>query len=265
MSEDAAPAPAPAPDEIADSEPEAVIQSLSDLMTRMRASRELDGPFWYRGQSRFTWDVSARIARNRTFLRNEVTMLKRFRQDAAPRLREKPSTEWEWIFLAQHYGLPTRLLDWTENPLVGLYFAVETDDADMDEAVDGALYELDPDALNKDSFGEGGPGVVMFDHDQHLDDYLPQATSKPRMGAIAAIAGRSFDRIIAQSGTFTVTHKDHVASELNDNPRIVRKIRIPAPAKPFIREELADINIRASTVYPDLEHLATYVRERYER
>lgn len=240
------------------------ISSVADLMTRIRANRETGDPLWFRGHANSNWYLEPKLARNRGYLRNEVAMLKHFQQDAAPRLREKPDSQWEWVFLAQHYGLPTRLLDWTENPLIGLYFAVESNNADMDEPVDGALFELNPDSLNADTTGEN-PDVIMFGHDVHLEHYLPGSTAtKSRMGPIAAIAGRSFDRIIAQSGTFTITHKDHRLDERNANYGL-QKIIIPASDKDFIREELADLNIRKSTVYPDLDHLAAYVTERHSK
>jgi hypothetical protein len=191
-------------------------------------------------------------------------MLKQFKQDAATRLRERPWTDWEWIFLAQHHGLPTRLLDWTENPLVGLYFAVEDDIADQDEPVDGALFELDPDSLNKAAFDKA-PRVVMFDQDKFLDDYLPNSVAGPKRGPIAAIATRSFDRIVAQVGAFTVNHNDHTPLEDLHAGAYLKKVRIPAPAKPHIRAELADMNVNASTVYSDLSNLASYVKGRYEQ
>lgn len=240
------------------------ISKVADLMLRIRTNRESGNPLWYRGQANSAWRLEPKLARERGYLKNEVAMLKHFQQDAAPRLREKPESQWEWIFLAQHYGLPTRLLDWSENPLIGLYFAVETNDADMDEPVDGALFELNPDSLNAETTGDTSPEVVMFGHDTHLEDYLPGNTTKSRMGPVAAIAGRSFDRIIAQSGTFTITHKDHVLDEGNPNFGL-NKIIIPKADKDFIREELADLNIRASTVYPDLDHLAAYVMGRHVR
>lgn len=239
------------------------ITKVADLMQRIRATRGAGDALWYRGQTNASWTLHPKIARNDGHLQDEVAMLKHFRQDASPRLRDKPGSQWEWIFLAQHYGLPTRLLDWSENPLIGLYFAVESDNADMHEPVSGALFELNANTMNAQTMGEDDPGVIMFDHDHQLENYLP-GSSAGRLTPVAAIASRSFDRIVAQSGTFTITHKDHVL-DTTDERFGVHKLEIPAFAKPMLREELADLNIRASTVYPDLDHLAQSVTERHRR
>ena len=189
-------------------------------------------------------------------------MLKLFRQDALPRVRERPLTNWDWIFLAQHYGLPTRLLDWTENPLIALYFAVNDDRGGESEPVDGALFELDPIRLNEAAF-PSAPRVIMFDDDEFLVNYLPETAKGPRQGPIAAVAGRYFDRIVAQAGTFTVDHYEHIDLETVEHGACVFRVRIPSTAKPHIRAELSDMNVNASTVYPDLAHLAEHVTELY--
>jgi len=65
----------------------------------------------------------------------EEALIAEFKRLSIPELDLLPNNDFEWMFLAQHYGLPTRLLDWSTNPLVALYFAVEKDDD-----TDGAVY-----------------------------------------------------------------------------------------------------------------------------
>jgi type I restriction enzyme M protein len=97
---------------------------------------------YYRGVSNVDYKLIPSIGRKygsnpQNMLVIESVLFKEFKRRAHAFLNEKPKNDWEWLFLAQHHGVPTRLLDWTSNPLIALYFIVE-----FDKDKDGCLFEI---------------------------------------------------------------------------------------------------------------------------
>ncbi len=122
------------------------LSSVADLLTALRTSFTDDDAVWYRGHGDATWQLVPSLARPPHTVDAERTLVKRFKQNAFRFLSSAPPDEWAWLFLMQHHGVPTRLLDWTESPLVGLWFAVANPDRDN---VDGCLWALQPLKLNE--------------------------------------------------------------------------------------------------------------------
>jgi len=101
---------------------------------------------WWRGQADSAWSLVPSLYR-RGFAKKEVNINARFRMMAKARYTNCPTSSeaFPWLFLMQHYRLPTRLLDWSESPLVGIYFATAGEAGD---AADAALWALSPTRLN---------------------------------------------------------------------------------------------------------------------
>src|ERR1039457_996053 len=116
--------------------------SLVDLLRRH--INAYDGPVWYRGQSNAAWPLVPKLMRAAAPNPSEAFLINRFKQNATLLLSLPPKHDFDWLFLMQHYSMPTRLLDWSESPLVSLSFAV-TDNV----AYDGALWILMPTVLNE--------------------------------------------------------------------------------------------------------------------
>lgn len=127
-----------------------LIRSVSDLLKGINDKPH--GKWLYRGQTDVDWELKPKIDRDE-FLKKrgpisreeyERWLLEQFKRKAFPYLIHAPENDWDWVALAQHHGLPTRMLDWTTNPLVALFFAVYGNDGTRDGIVVSYMHDDKP-------------------------------------------------------------------------------------------------------------------------
>jgi hypothetical protein len=162
-------------------------------------------------------------------------------------------TDWETLFAMQHHGVPTRLLDWTPVVGIALFFAVSLASNDKD----CALFVLDPLGMNEVS----GRKMVLSTDDSTLnytDIYWENRPFKPRY-PLALEATVLRDRMLAQRGVFTVHSIDPDPVE-RVCPQTVRKLRLKPGCLEGANEFLSYANINDSTMFPDIQGLANYLR-----
>lgn len=240
---------------------DSTIESIGDLIAKIKENiSDYKGPIWYRGQSKSAWKLEPRLMRGGSET-SESHLINRFKQNATSILTQTPRGEFDWLFLMQHYSVPTRLLDWSESPLVALFFAVSERPDD-----DAALWLLQPCVLNKKSNfrPEFEYEIPSFD-DVHLKNYLPTTISGERSSILppmAAIAPRNSSRMQAQQGVFTISHRTNIhVEDVGDegSPRdYIWRYIIPSSRKTDIIEELKLLGIRKFQLFPELESLATH-------
>jgi hypothetical protein len=114
------------------------ITAMRDFLDHLPESPN-EFPWGYRGQASIKWELKPTLYRNlidtgensepvkiaRAYKKLENRLLMKFKAYARPHLAFEPSYDIAWLALGQHFGLPTRLLDWTENPLVAMFFALK--------------------------------------------------------------------------------------------------------------------------------------------
>ncbi len=227
---------------------------------------------WFRGQTDTSWGLVPRIWRKQYSDANEAEMRLEFESVGHPlTVLATPHDKWHWYFLMQHYGAPTRLLDWTVNPLVALYFAVR--DATED---DGAVWVVDPWRWNRSHVrGLYGPAIAgwretkgyLLDLEEafYTDKNENQTTKKWPV----AIEPSHIDRRIAAQGSKFVlfgTRKDMTRSPAINRPRrergkhaVLDKIVVPNQIAQKLRGELNQIGINEGAMFPDLEGLGKHI------
>jgi hypothetical protein len=179
----------------------------------------------------------------------ETRTLEEFKRRGMPYVHEAPANEWEWLFLAQHHGLPTRLLDWTSNPLVALYFATES----LPDT-DGAIYAGDFKCIYL-----GGKKIVGDAGRMTLD---PRETSPFDVRGIHLIRPpHRHQRYINQAGLFTI--QDNPAQPIPDT-QIFVKYLITGACKRRFQEILNAFGINTLFLFPTLDNLVRDVRGHWD-
>lgn len=241
------------------------IQSIADLIGVIREERAKSSKaLWFRGQCNHSWGLLPGLLRKENKM-SESSLLARFKQSAAMLVSAKPSNDFDWVFLMQHYGVPTRLLDWSENPLVALYFAV-SDDTGKNNEEDAALWLLRPSELNKHAHindKHEGDYIPSFD-DAEVSGYSTERVrhdSRFQLFPIATIATRNNSRIQAQSGTFTIHHNNKVPIEQVGDGNQCVKVIIPKTSKGLIQEELAMIGMTRFSLFPEMDSIGRMLKE----
>jgi hypothetical protein len=244
------------------------VESVNDLVDLATSDYIPSWPRWFRGQSALSWPLIPKVWRDGAPVEHELIISETFRTYAHSRAPQcpGPTDTGGWLSLMQHYGAPTRLLDWSESPLIAAYFAT---DPRPDEE-DGALFMTYPKALNRTEGQEDrvltlnrSPSLVS---DAFVTGGVPP-TSPPARYRVVAVVGDEVDRRqAAQRSVFTI-HSPESRDLLRHEKAhlLVARYRIPHPAKETLRTQLEALGICRSTVFPDLQGLGDYLRECHER
>ena len=244
--------------------PDKKITSIADMIKELKNLSDPDkGPVWYRGHADKSWELKPNYDRLTKPIQ-EIELFTQFRQNANLLLTQPPSkpNDFSWMFLMQHYGVPTRLLDWSESPLVALYFAVEDKNPDNLNK-DAALWLLYPNELNKHSTND--KVYIPSFEDDWLNNYTVESYSKGKDNGIlplAAIATRNSARMQAQLGVFTISHLKKTPLEKIEDKKHCIKLIIPKAAKAKLKDELKTLGISRFQIFPELSSIGEILKER---
>jgi len=221
---------------------------------------------WFRGQGcgDDRWPLVPKLYRPEFQKLDEDDFRKEFQLRAWPYLLGtawEPNSKWEWYFLMQHHGLPTRLLDWTESALVALYFALN----DQEKKANPAVWAFNPWELNRKLARKGDE--ILNPREKKIQRYLPEPYSRQALPKhpIAIQPPLKSNRIAAQQGTFTLHGSSFKAL---DHYRLLKphcvKIEILRSKVPLMKEQLLVAGIAETTVFPELTGLCRELLDFYK-
>ncbi|WP_262047935.1 FRG domain-containing protein [Bradyrhizobium sp. Bra78] len=206
------------------------VQSWTEFQSRIE--NYLDGNYLFRGVASVRFPLVTSVGRQREGYEyskvREQALFDQFKREALPFLPVRPASNWEWLALAQHHGVPTRLLDWSESPSVSLFFAVWGNDEE-----DAGLYIIRrPDEVKAKELEEQSPFGVT-----DVAFFYP---------------GYVTPRLVSQRGLFTV----HPKPDEPYTSEEMRQIVIGKECKADFRRKLDASGIHHAAIMADLDGLS---------
>jgi len=249
--------------------------------------------FAFRGMDDARWPMETSLIRlGGDFQQLEKHLLRNFRKYAHRDVVERDSF-WHWLAVAQHHGLPTRLLDWTYSPFVALHFAT-ADLMRMKE--DGVIWcvripethTLLPKPLKASLDAEGSyvftvemlsrfelPEITFSFFGIDLSSSQLRPTRIKDLDDFDRMAKKPFalfmeppsidDRIVNQFALFSVISNPTIAMNdwLQQHPKLYKKVIIPAALKWEVRDKLDQANITERVLFPGLDGLSKWLKRHY--
>lgn len=215
--------------------------------------------WWFRGQMDEKWPLLPSVRRGYSKQR-ERYLTNLFYTRARTRYSNCPNDEdfGGWLALMQHYGLPTRLLDWTHSPLIAAYFATKYpfDSGNVAHLSDAAIWALEPHRLNK---SQGYAPIFPPLNARSLEALLRPAMKGQDRSKIRVLAASPLEtdlKMLTQQGAFTVHVMDKPLNEMPGCDDWLKKLVIPAACVPDVAKELGVLGFRLADLFPDLRNLA---------
>lgn len=242
------------------------INTIDDLRRYAGDLREKHGTrLWYRGEQDASRALVPSIQRSPRAVEVERYITNDFYIRAMQILDDPPAKHnyAGWVSIMQHYGLPTRMLDWSQSPLIAIFFATEM--YEQMPGTDAAIWMLVPGLLNE---AEGfGNCIYPIDADTTQEMLLPAFKHNHHNPDLEdkILACSSTDnnlRMYAQQSNFTV-HNSTKRLEDICNENMLYKIIIPCGRRRYFLESLRVFGITESSVYPDLDHISSDLRRWY--
>ena len=221
------------------------------------------GHWYFRGVKDSSYDLTPSLGRQSKFncstsldtkQRMERSMIADFKARSRPLIDYyMPGTEWEWLALAQHHKLPTRLLDWSNNLLSALYFASE-----KTIKYDGTFEDYTSDEC-----------AIYLLHTEDLipvEDVCYDPIICDKIGIVAT--AHVSKRMSGQSGVFSIQTDPCISFdklfEDDENRKYIIKFIIPHELRENLFTTIHRLGVRAVSIYPDLDGLSSEIRQMQE-
>ncbi len=240
-------------------------QSFNPGLKRFRSD------FVFRGVANGAWGLETSLMRlGGNYVDLERPMLRHFRKYGYSHTGIGDSV-WNWLAVAQHHGLPTRLPDWTYSPFVAAHFATENvGEMDKDAVIwcvnTKAVTTLLPNHFRDDLDKERARAFTA----EMLDRLAPELETFDRLGReepfVVFFEPPSLDdRVVNQHALFSVASAPELVLDdwLRNRPELFRPVVIPAKLKWEVRDKLDQANISERMLFPGLDGLAHYLKRHY--